>query len=135
MNVNARKQKLITEINITPLTDIALTLLIIFMITTPLIVHSGIKVNLPNAASAKPNENARQQVNITVTNEGTIYVDDILVTRKEFKERIHALREGNPGIEVVLFSDKLVRFKDIVAVLDTLNGLGIRKLNIAAKAE
>ena len=135
MNVNSRKQKLIAEINITPFTDVILVLLIIFMITTPLIIQSGIKVNLPNAASAKPNSSAKQQVNISVTNENTIYIDDDMVTRKELKQRIYALHEDNPAIEVVLLSDKLVRFKDIVAVLDILNELGIRKLNIAAKQE
>jgi len=135
MNVNSRKQRLIAEINITPFTDVILVLLIIFMITTPLIIQSGIKVNLPNAASAKPNSSAKQQVNITVTNENTLYVDDALVTKKELRQKVRVLHEDNPGLEVVLLSDKLVRFKDIVAVLDILNELGIRKLNIAAKQD
>jgi biopolymer transport protein ExbD len=135
MNARERKQRLIAEINITPFTDVILVLLIIFMITTPLIIQSSIKVNLPNAASAKPNSNTRSQVNISVTNENLLYVDNDMVTKKELKERIKSLHEDNPGIEVVLLSDKLVRFKDIVAVLDILNDLGIRKLNIAAKTD
>ena len=135
MNARERKQRLIAEINITPFTDVILVLLIIFMITTPLIIQSGIKVSLPNAASAKPNSSARTQVNISVTNENLIYLENDLVTKKELKEKVRALHEDNPAIEVILLSDRLVRFKDIVAVLDILNELGIRKLNIAAKTD
>ncbi len=127
-----RKQKLVTEINITPFTDVILVLLIIFMITTPLIFQSNIKVNLPEAKSGKSAENPRQtQVGITITNEGLIYLDDSPVTRKEFRERVNAIHRNNPDLSVVLRSDRLVRFKDIVEVLDPLTEMGITKLSIA----
>ena len=135
MKASSRKQRLIAEINITPFTDVILVLLIIFMITTPLIIQSRIKVSLPNAVSAKPNSDARSQVSISVTNENLLYVDNDLVTRKELRQKIKLLHDENAGIEVILFSDKLVRFKDIVAILDILNELGIKKLNIAAKQD
>ena len=135
MKASSRKQRLIAEINITPFTDVILVLLIIFMITTPLIIQSSIKVSLPNAVSAKPNSDARSQVSISVTNENLLYVDNDLVTRKELRQKIKLLHDENAGIEVILFSDKLVRFKDIVAILDILNELGIKKLIIAAKQD
>jgi biopolymer transport protein ExbD len=135
MNARSRKQRLIAEINITPFTDVILVLLIIFMITTPLILQSSIKVSLPNAASAKHDTNARSQVSISVTNENLLYLDNDLVTRKELREKVKLMHDENSAIEVILFSDKLVRFKDIVAVLDILNELGVKKLNIAAKTE
>ena len=134
MNPRLRKQKAIAEINITPFTDVILVLLIIFMITTPLIVQTSIKVNLPNAKSAKTSD-ASNQVNITVSSKSIIYLDGNLITKGELRDKVAAIYKNNPSLKVVLFSDKLARFKDVVAVLDVMNELGIRSLNIAAKAD
>lgn len=132
MNVRLRKQKAFAEINITPFTDVILVLLIIFMITTPLIMQTTIRVNLPNAKSAKTTD-ASDQLNITVSSKDVIYLDGNLIKKEELKEKVASIYKNNPDIKVVLFSDKLARFKDIVAVLDIMNELGIKSLNIAAK--
>ncbi len=126
--------KLITEINITPLTDVILVLLTIFMITTPLILQSNIRVNLPSAQSAE-SANQSSQAGVTVTNEGLIYLDNETVSRKALKSKLQAMLSANPQLEVVLFSDRMVRFKDIVGLLDIFNELGIRHMNIAARTE
>lgn len=134
MNRRSAKPKIVAEINITPLTDVAITLLLIFMITTPLILQSSIKVNLPEAASGKPFTNTRQ-INITVSSDNVMYIDNKLVTRKELISQVRMMRRDNPELEVILFSDKMVRFKKIVSILDDLNEIGIKNLNIAAKVE
>ncbi|MEK7867887.1 MAG: biopolymer transporter ExbD [Candidatus Omnitrophota bacterium] len=134
MNRRSAKPKIVAEINITPLTDVAITLLLIFMITTPLILQSSIKVNLPEAASGKPFTNTRQ-INITVSSDNVMYIDNKLVTRKELISQVRMARRDNPELEVILFSDKMVRFKKIVSILDDLNEIGIKNLNIAAKVE
>ena len=126
------RQKVMAEINITPFTDVVLVLLIIFMITTPLILQSSIKVNLPEAASGKPFTNTKQ-INITVADDNTVYIDNKLVTRKDLISQVRMAHMDNPDLEVILFSDKMVRFKNIVSILDDLNEIGIRNLNIAAK--
>ena len=122
------------EINITPFTDVILVLLIIFMITTPLILQSSLKVSLPEAASGRPLTNTRQ-INITVANDNTVYLDDKLITRKELISLVREAHRDNPEVEVILFSDRMVRFKNIVSILDDLNEIGIKSLNIAAKVE
>lgn len=132
MNARLKRQKAIAEINITPFTDVILVLLVIFMITTPLILQSSIKVNLPGAGSAKAADGA-DEATVTVTDKGTIYLNGAAVTKKELKEKISLMRRNNPGLKVMLFSDKAAQFKDIVAVLDVMNELGIASLNIAAK--
>ncbi|MFH1199197.1 MAG: biopolymer transporter ExbD [Candidatus Omnitrophota bacterium] len=134
MNRRPSRRKLISEINITPFTDVILVLLIIFMITTPLIIQSSIKVNLPSAATATPIKNS-SQVDITINNEGLVYLDKEFVTRKALKTKVAQAYNSNPDLSVVLYSDRLVRFKDIVSVLDMLNELGIKNLNIAALNE
>jgi len=132
----AHKQRLVAEINITPFTDVILVLLVIFMITTPLLSQSNIKVKLPKAKSGTAQESgSRQQVTITVTNEGLVYLDKDLVTRKELREKMVVMHRDNPAASVILRSDRLVQFKNIVGILDVLNELGIRNLNIAATQE
>lgn len=135
MKPRNRKQKLIAEINITPFTDVILVLLIIFMITTPLIIQSNLKVNLPRAASAKAGKATVSQVNVTITGENLLYLNNQLVTRRELREKMISLHRDNPDTEVILSSDKLVRFKEVVEVLDLLNELGIKNLNITAAAD
>jgi biopolymer transport protein TolR len=134
MRRRLKKQSLVTEINITPFTDVILVLLVIFMIATPLIVQSSIRVNLPQADSANPTEKTSHAY-ITITNEGLMYLGDEMVTRQALKEKISALHKNNPSLSVVLRADKLVRFKDIVTALDILNEIGVRNLNIAATTE
>jgi len=133
-NARSRRQKLVAEINITPFTDVILVLLVIFMVATPLLVQSNLRVNLPQAKSGQSGKENRQS-RITITNENTLYLDDDLVTYRELKERVRRSARDNPGLEVILFSDKLVTFKSVVAVLDILNEIGIKNLNIATKLE
>ncbi|MCX5693569.1 MAG: biopolymer transporter ExbD [Candidatus Omnitrophica bacterium] len=134
MRTPGRRQKLIAEINITPFTDVILVLLIIFMITTPLILQSNIRVNLPSSVSGEPLEQTRQ-ISVMVTNEGMIYLDNKPTSKKALKVDVSRLHQANPNLEVVLFSDRMVRFKDLVALLDIFNELGIKNLNIATKTE
>ena len=134
MNPRLRKQKAIAEINITPFTDVILVLLIIFMVTTPLIIQTSIKVNLPNAKSAKAVDTSNQ-LDITVSSKSMIYVEGNPITKEGLRDKVSELYKNNPSLKVVLFSDKQARFKDIVAVLDIMNDLGIKSLNIAARAD
>jgi biopolymer transport protein TolR len=134
MKPRARKQKAIAEINITPFTDVILVLLVIFMITTPLMLQSNIKVNIPNAASAKTSDSSGQ-LTITVTDKGQIYVDGAPVNKKELKEKVTLMHKKDRNLKVMLLSDKSAKFSDVVSVLDVMNGLGISSLNIAAKTE
>jgi biopolymer transport protein ExbD len=134
MRSPGKRQKLIAEINITPFTDVILVLLIIFMITTPLILQSNIRVNLPSSTTGQPLEQSRQ-ISVMVTNEGVIYLDNKPASKKMLKAEVTRLHQVNPELEVILFSDKMVRFKDLVALLDIFNELGIKNLNIATKTE
>jgi len=134
MRAPARKQKPFAEINTAPFTDIILVLMAIFMVTTPFVLQSNIKVNLPSSGSGEPLQGTKQ-INITVTNEGMVYLDDKLISRKNLKSEIAKLHQANANLEVVLLSDRMVRFKDLVSILDVLNELGIKNLNIATKTE
>jgi len=122
------------------MTDIVLNMFIFFFISFSLLYTFSpyrikkLEVKLPEAASATPLEGT-SQANIIITNEGVVYLDKELVTRKELKEKINTLYKSNSDLVVILRSDRLVHFKDVVGVLDVLSELGIKNLNIAATAE
>lgn len=132
MKTKFKKQRLIAEINITPFTDVILVLLVIFMISTPLIYQTSIKVKLPEAKSGKPIESTKYiQANVMITDEGVVYLDNEIVTRKELKARMNTIYRSHPDLSVILRSDRMARFKDIVDVLDVLTEVGVTKLDIA----
>ncbi|MFA5117237.1 MAG: biopolymer transporter ExbD [Candidatus Omnitrophota bacterium] len=120
------------------MTDIVLNMFIFFFISFSLLYTFSpqrvkkLEVKLPEAASASSMIIDNKQVNITITNEGVMYLDKNVVTKKELKEKVSVLAARNPELAVILNSDKLVRFQDIVIVLDVLNELGVKNLNIAA---
>ena len=128
-----QKKPLVAEINITPFTDVILVLLVIFMVATPLIYQSNIKVRLPESTAAQPRDMGQiKQTIVTITNEGMVYLDDQLVTNQELREQLSLMQKENPGLSVYLRSDQQTRFKDVVDVLDIMTSLGVSKLDIAA---
>jgi len=127
-----RKQKLVADINITPFTDVILVLLVIFMISTPLMYQTSLKVRLPEAKGDASSQISQKEVRVTITNENLVYLDNAIVSRKELKTRLQELHKETKDLKVVLYADRLVQFKDIIEILDVLNEEGISKLDIAA---
>ena len=136
MKRTSRRQRLVAEINITPFTDVILVLLVIFMIATPLISQTSLKIKLPEAKSGQPLEAPKAaQVYVTIMKDGSTYLDKDRVTKKELRAKIDALHRNSPDISVIVHSDRLTPFKDVVAVLDVLNELGVNRLSIGAIKE
>jgi len=122
------------------MTDIVMNLFIFFFISFSLLYTFSpyrikkLEVKLPEAASATA-VNSKKQVIITINNEGSVYLDQEAVTKRTLREKISLRYNENPGLSVIVNSDRLVRFKDVVDVLDILNALGVKNLNIAATSE
>lgn len=136
MRRNSRKQSLIADINITPFTDVISMLLVVFMITTPLISQANIKLDLPSAKAGEDRGKIQQvQADIAITREGVVYLDGKVVTKKELREQIRSVYRDHPDLAVTVRSDRMVRFQEIVNVLDPLSELGITKINIAVAQE
>ncbi len=119
------------------MTDIVLNMFIFFFISFSLLYTfepfraQKLEVKLPKAENVSAMDEG-EQTTITLTNENILYLDKELITMKELKEKINLRHKNNPRLTVVLRADRLVRFKQIVGILDTLSGLGITRLNIAA---
>lgn len=126
--------EILSDINVIPLVDISLVLMLIFMVTANYIMTSSFMVDIAQAEHAKVVKQA-DLVSISISREGLVYLGTELVTTRELKSRMQAKYENNPDISVILSVDKYVNFKNVVSILDYLSELGITKLNIAATTE
>jgi biopolymer transport protein ExbD len=115
-----------SEINVTPLVDVCLVLLIIFMIVTPLM--NGVPVRLPESSTAGPF--ARQPVQITVNADGTIYLDNVAIRGEQLSSELQ--RMGDQILRpVVVRADKTLAYGDVVRVLDTCRSAGFENVGLA----
>lgn len=124
------RSPIMSDINITPLTDIFLVLLIIFMVTSAAMVESGAKISLPEVdnTSSQPRE-----VTITVTPNHDIYVNSTLTAYEDLEGVIHGLVSARPDIPVVLEGDREVLFGDAVKILSMAQKAGATQIAIAAE--
>lgn len=113
------------EINVVPLVDIMLVLLIVFMITAPML-SAGLKVDLPQARTAEPLD-PKQPIVITVTKEGQLTVGDQTVAREDIAAEVRRLLDGEDR-HVHVRGDREVAYGEIVAVMDHLAANGIVKI-------
>ena len=123
---------IVAEINITPLTDIFLVLLIIFMITSSAIVESGGKVNLPAAAQT---QTVTRGTTVTLTPGREIYVNQMKVTEANFEAALRNALSANSDRTVILRGDRGVVLGEVVKILSLAKRAGATEIAIAAEAE
>jgi biopolymer transport protein ExbD len=121
----------VVEINVVPMLDLAWNLLVVFMIVVTASVQ-GISVNLPKASAAaskiKPTTKA-----ITITAEGTIFLDSFPVTLPELETRLRQYKASDPNLPVVVRGDEKISYKSIIDVLDILQKLEITQLGLVTQ--
>lgn len=123
---------IVAEINITPLTDIFLVLLIIFMITSSAIVESGGKVNLPSAVKT---QSEPRGTTVTITPNHEIYVNQKKVNEANLEKALTAVFNTSPDKIVILRGDREVLLGEAVRVLSIVKKAGASEIAIAAEAE
>ena len=121
----------IVEINVVPMLDLAWNLLVVFMIVVTASVQ-GISVNLPKASAAaskiKPTTKA-----ITITAEGTIYLDSFPVSMAELEARLRQCKAADPNLPVIVRGDEKISYKSVIDVLDLLQKLEITQLGLVTQ--
>jgi biopolymer transport protein ExbD len=119
------------DINITPMLDLAYVLMVIFIIMTTASVQ-GIKVNLPKASDtpslAKPQTKA-----ITITADGTMYLDTYPVSLPELESQLRNAKAVNPNLPVIVKADSSIAYERVVQVLDVLGRLDITQLGLVTQ--
>lgn len=118
----------IAEINIVPFVDIILVVLIIFMVTTPLIMKPSINVNLPKAASGE--DSTPSPLNITLTAEGLIQLNGKDSTIEAINEYAKEQSQKSPETQAIISADKDVSHGKVVAIIDAVKSGGIKKFAI-----
>jgi biopolymer transport protein ExbD len=116
------------QINVTPLLDLAYVLLIIFIILTTATVQ-GIKVNLPKA-SAQPSLAENKTKAISITADGTIYLDTFPVTMAELENLLRQYKAVTPDLPVIVKADSSIQYQKVVDVLDLVGRLEITQLGL-----
>jgi biopolymer transport protein ExbD len=119
------------DINITPMLDLAYVLMIIFIIMTTATVQ-GIKVNLPKA-SAAPTLAKPQTKAITITADGTIYLDTFPVSMPELENLLRQYKAANPNLPVIIKGDSTVQYQKVIDVLDLVGRLDITQLGLVTQ--
>ncbi|GAB4375861.1 MAG: protein TolR [Acidobacteriota bacterium] len=121
------QQTALAEINVTPLVDVMLVLLIIFMVSAPLMTR-GIEIGLPQAVSAEPIE--EQRVTVTVDRGGQFYVEDRPVVDELLVDTVRELGAGRP---VFLRGDSEVPYGRILEAMDRLRAAGIARVALVTR--
>ena len=112
------------DINVTPLVDVMLVLLIIFMITAPML-HQGIEVVLPQAEAASLPQRAQDPLVLSINREGLVFLQDQPIHQSQLIERLSSLLEARDEDTVFIKGDREVSYGRIMEVLDLLNQGGI----------
>jgi biopolymer transport protein ExbD len=123
-----RRRGLITEINVTPLVDIMLVLLIIFMLTAHLIAKQAIEIQLPKAAQS--NAVAPTTLAVTLTREGSLFLNGAATTPSNLRSAVQASMAKDPKTQVLIAGDKNVSHGRVVWVLDLVKSLGVTSFAI-----
>jgi biopolymer transport protein TolR len=124
----------LAEINVTPLVDVMLVLLIIFMVTAPLL-KAGVPVDLPESRAKALSEKA-DQLTISLSRDGSLYLDQDKLSRAALAERLAAIEPDPDGKRplVTLRADKALDYGAVVAVMGELNRAGFNSISLVTSA-
>ncbi len=120
------------DINVTPMVDLYLVLLLIFIIMTTAGVQS-VKVNLPKAGGPTTKNNAPKIQAITLNNEGKVFLNTIPVSLPELEQKLSQLTAATPELPVVVRGDSQTQYQGVMDVLDVLGRVGISQIGLATK--
>jgi biopolymer transport protein ExbD len=124
----------LSEINITPLLDLAFVLLIIFMITTPLLENS-MSLVIPSSSTTNPPINSSQVQTVSIDRDETIRFNNEAIDLETLTRELVRLKQANPDLAIVIRPDRELPVQELVTLMDALRRAQITKVGIATKAE
>jgi len=132
MDVSSRREgTTISQINVTPLVDVMLVLLVIFMVTAP-IIQQGVQVNLPQVTSNAISGSAEPLV-VTIAKNGKIYLNDNVVSLSELGNKLRAIKKLQADKQVTLRADQDVRYGAVMKTIAAIKQAGIEKLGMVTR--
>lgn len=130
---DANDTEVMSEINMTPLVDVMLVLLIIFIITVPVLTHT-VKIELPTEA-ATPTELQPKSITLSVTEQAQLYWNDELITQSELERRLQQAASATPQPEFQLRGARQVDYEHVVHVMSAVQQAGITTLGFMTEVE
>ena|ERR1700733_5441083 len=126
-----QRGKLASQINVTPLVDVMLVLLIIFMVTAP-IIQQGVEVSIPKvkAAALKSNE---QEFVISITRDGDTYLNDTKLQRSELTDKLEAISHTRPDLQVFVRADEQVAYGEVIRTMAAIKAAGIENVGMVTQ--
>jgi len=131
---NGRKAPM-AEINVTPLVDVMLVLLIIFMITAPLLM-AGVPVNLPDSRAGALDQD-QKPVQVSIDERGRVFIDDTEVAMGVLPDRLAVIAAGRTGKDspqVFLRADRVIEYGRVMAVMGELNRAGLKRVALVTNS-
>lgn len=129
MAVNFTEDEPLSDINVVPLVDIILVVLIIFMVTAPMFMKPSINVNLPKAASGDQTQPG--QLNISITADGRYNLNGSFANEDAIGKKAKELFDSNPEVQAVISADKDVAHGKVVGIMDVVKSAGVKKFAIS----
>lgn len=121
-----------SEINVTPLVDVMLVLLIIFMVTAPMLA-AGVPVDLPDS-KADPLDQQQDQITVSIDAQGNIFLDDQQLAPGELADRLAGLQKGPKPSLVTLRADRVLDWGRVAAVMGELNAAGFKSISLVTNS-
>jgi biopolymer transport protein TolR len=121
-----------SDINVTPLVDVCLVLLIIFMVVTPML-QKGVPVNLPVTDQPEKTPDTEKQLLISLKSDGSVYMGPNVVRKDEVARQLEDIHQRTPDREVAVKGDKLVKYGDVLDVLKAARDVGFNDVGLIAQ--
>ena len=127
MTTGSRPRQFLSEINVIPLVDVVLVLLVIFMVTAPML-HRGLDINLPT--SAANNIKAEERLVVTIQKDHSLSLGNDPISLVDLRIKLQEAKTSNPLISVYLRADQTVPYGTVVQIMDEVKGAKIERLGM-----
>jgi biopolymer transport protein TolR len=121
-----------SDINVTPLVDVCLVLLIIFMVVTPML-QKGVPVNLPVTEEPEKTPDTDKQLQISVKADGTVYLGSLPVIKQQVQDELQKIHDRTPDREIAVKGDKLVKYGAVLDALKACREVGFNNVGLIAQ--
>ena len=126
------KAGLNSDINVTPLVDVCLVLLIIFMVVTPML-QKGVPINLPVAEDPEKTPDTEKQLQISVKMDGSVYLGSVVVMKQQVQSELEQIHQRTPDREIAVKGDRQVKYGAVLDVLKACREVGFNNVGLIAQ--
>jgi len=133
--VQGESEEVMSEINVTPLVDVMLVLLVVFLVTAPLLANT-IRVNLPQTAkTATNNQEPKKSINLSIAVGGKVYIDKREIALATVEPELKALKAAYPELIVHLNADRDINYGLVAKTMSAVDRAGITRLSVLTESE